>query len=137
MAGSVNAWVTDDPEKDWPTVRVHLAHQLDTYNAHAVEGSGQSVPRAVDPDRIRSGSSVRLNYFWCEPPDIVAANIRGFTAGAPVETVFMFASLAGTSEDLTMRHVQNICTKLAPLLAEIDTGTDGGTAAGNPEPSSG
>jgi alkanesulfonate monooxygenase SsuD/methylene tetrahydromethanopterin reductase-like flavin-dependent oxidoreductase (luciferase family) len=124
MAGLVNAWVTDDPEADWPTVRPYLAHQLDSYNAHAVEGTGRPVPRPVDPERIRSGAPRLLSYFWCEQAEMVAANIRKFTAGAPVETVFIAASLSGMPEDMVVRHVRNIGTKLLPLLADSPAATE-------------
>ena len=38
MAGGVNGWVSDDPERDWPTVSKHVAHQYDSYRSHMVEG---------------------------------------------------------------------------------------------------
>jgi alkanesulfonate monooxygenase SsuD/methylene tetrahydromethanopterin reductase-like flavin-dependent oxidoreductase (luciferase family) len=118
MAGWINTWVSDDPEGDWPAVRVHLAHQFDTYAGHGVEGTGHPAPPPVDPDRIRGGTpDTLLGYFWCDQPPAVAAKIRDYTADAPVETVLIFASLAGMPEHLVTRHIQTICTKLAPLLA--------------------
>ena len=33
MAGWFNTGVCDDTEADWPTVRMHLAHQFDSYAA--------------------------------------------------------------------------------------------------------
>ncbi len=117
MAGWINTWVCDDPEADWPTVRTHLAHQFDSYAAHGVEGTGQPAPPPVDPESILSGTpDTLLGYFWCARPEVVAENIRGYTHGAPVETVLIFASLAGMPEDLVIRHIQTICTQLAPLL---------------------
>lgn len=118
MAGWINAWVTDDPDADWPTVRPHLAHQFDTYARHGVDGTGQPVPPPVDPDRIRTGTADSLlGYFWCDTPEVVADKISDYTAGAPVDTVLIFASLAGMPEELVIRHVQTICSRLAPLLA--------------------
>ena len=118
MAGWVNAWVSDDPEADWPTVRVHMAHQFDTYAMHGVERTGQPAPRPIDPDLIRAGApDSLLGYFWCDVPQMVAAKINDYTAGAPVDTVLIFASLAGMPESSVVRHVHAICTKLAPLLA--------------------
>ncbi|MCW2622178.1 MAG: monooxygenase [Frankiales bacterium] len=108
MAGSVNAFVTDDPEKDWELVKKHLAHQLDSYYAHAVEGTDRKPPRPVDPDRVRAKPARLLDYFWCETAATVAANIRDFTAGAPVDSVFLFLSLAGMPEDVVVRHLHHI-----------------------------
>ena len=47
----------------------------------------------------------------------VAADVRASTAGAPVETVFFWASIAGMPHDLAARHVRTICAELAPRLA--------------------
>ena len=124
MAGSVNAFVTDDPEKDWEIVKDRLAHQLDSYYAHAVEGTDRPPPRPVDPERVRSGSAKLLNYFWCDTADNVAREVRAFTSGAPVETVFLFVSLSGMPEDVVVRHMQAICTDLVPLLAGFDAASE-------------
>jgi len=118
MAGSINAWVTDDPEQEWQVVRTHLAYQLDSYNEHSVQGTDRPNPGPVDPDRIRRNTARRLNYFWCETPEVVAANVKAFVADAPVDTVFMFAALPGMPEEMAVRHVQTVCTKLVPLLAD-------------------
>ena len=52
-------------------------------------------------------------------PNQVAGQIRKFTAGAPVETVFLWASFAGMPEAMVARIVHTICTRLRPLLAEL------------------
>jgi len=120
MAGWINTWVTDDPGADWPTVSVHMSHQFNTYASHGVEGTGNPAPPPVDPEQIRRGSpDSLLGYFWCERPDTVAQKITAYTQGAPVETVLIFASLAGMPEPMVMRHIRTICTELAPLLADI------------------
>jgi len=116
----INAWASDDPEADWPTVRVHLAHQFDTYAALGVEGTGRPAPPPVDPDRLRTGTPDKLlGYIWCDRPEAVAAKIQRYTAGAPVDTVLIFASIAGMPESLVIKHIRTVCTKLAPLLAEL------------------
>ena len=50
----------------------------------------------------------------------MADAIKASTAGAPVETVFFWASIAGMSAETTARHVNTICTELAPRLADYD-----------------
>ena len=118
MAGGIQAWVSDDPDRDWPVVSKHLRHQLDSYRAHMVEGTDQRAPKPVDLDRIvnveRPGP---LGSFHYGTPEFVAEAIRKTTAGAPVETVFLWASIGGMSEDVVMRNIEIVCTKLAPLLA--------------------
>ena len=41
----------------------------------------------------------------------------GGLTGAPVETVFFWASIAGMPEEAVLRHVETVCRTLAPLLA--------------------
>lgn len=119
MAGSLQAWVTEDPERDWPVVARHLAHQVDSYRRHMVEGTGQPVPRPVDPDRLRASESMGpLRHFIYGTPEEVAARIRTATAGAPVDTVFLWASISGMPEPMAAEHLRLMCTRLAPLLQE-------------------
>ncbi len=122
MAGGITGWVTDDPEGDWPLVSKHVAAQLDSYRRHMVEGTDQPLPRPVDPDRLRnraSGGNPLTNIVYGTPEE-VASRIKDQTAGAPVEEVFLWASVAGMPEEQVARGVQTICGRLAPLLADYD-----------------
>ena len=119
MAGGAQAWATDDPERDWPVVAEHLAHQLNSYRRHMVEGTGRPAPKPVDVQRIVNGEGAGpLGSFTFGTPECVAENIRASTARAPVDTVFLWASIGGMSEELVMRNIETICARLAPLLAE-------------------
>jgi alkanesulfonate monooxygenase SsuD/methylene tetrahydromethanopterin reductase-like flavin-dependent oxidoreductase (luciferase family) len=119
MAGGVQAWVTDDPGRDWPVVSRHLAAQVDSYARHARQGTGLPPPRPVDPDRLRAGEPrTSLNYFFYGTAEDVAARILDYTAGAPVDAVYLWAGLAGMSQDLVARNITTIATRLAPLLRE-------------------
>jgi alkanesulfonate monooxygenase SsuD/methylene tetrahydromethanopterin reductase-like flavin-dependent oxidoreductase (luciferase family) len=118
MAGGIQGWVSDDPERDWPMVSEHLAHQLDSYRRHMVEGTGAPLPKPVDVERlVHSGRDNPLGSFMYGTPEAVADQIRDYTAGAPVRTVFLWASIGGMAEADVARNVQTICTRLAPLLA--------------------
>ena len=117
MAGLIDAWVTEDPERDWPVVAPYVAYQRDSYMRHMVEGTGRRIPRPVDPEKLRSSDSPGVwASFWFDTPENIAVRIREMTADAPVETVFLWASIGGMPIDLAMRHVETITTKLAPLL---------------------
>jgi alkanesulfonate monooxygenase SsuD/methylene tetrahydromethanopterin reductase-like flavin-dependent oxidoreductase (luciferase family) len=119
MAGSFQAFVTDDPERDWPVVSRHLAYQLDSYRRYMVEGTGAPVPGPVDPERVRArDSEALLASFAYGTPHEVAQTVRARTAGAPVETVFFWVSIGGMSEAMSRQHVQTLCTRLAPLLVD-------------------
>ena len=118
MAGGIQGWVSDDPERDWPMVSEHLAHQLDSYRRHMVEGTDAPPPKPVDVERlVQSGRDGPLGSFMYGTPEVVADQIRDYTAGAPVQTVFLWASIGGMAEADVARNVQTICTRLAPLLA--------------------
>ena len=121
MAGSFQTWVTDDPDRDWPVVSTHLAVQLDSYRRYMVEGTGRPPPRPVDPDKVRGrgvGAGI-LQYFLFGTAADVVDEVRAATEGAPVETVFFWASIAGMSEEVVAAQVQAICGKVAPLLASV------------------
>jgi alkanesulfonate monooxygenase SsuD/methylene tetrahydromethanopterin reductase-like flavin-dependent oxidoreductase (luciferase family) len=118
MAGGIQGWVSDDPERDWVWVSEHLEYQLNSYLRHMVEGTDQPIPRPVDVDKVRSRQPrASTDYFFLETPDRMADRVRAYTAGAPVETVFFWASLAGMSEERAAEHIQLVCNKLAPQLA--------------------
>jgi len=117
MAGGIQGWVSEDPERDWPMVSEHLAHQLDSYRRHMVEGTDAPTPKPVDVERlVQSGRDNPLGSFMYGTPEAVADKIRDYTAGAPVQTVFLWASIGGMAEAAVARNVQTICTRLAPLL---------------------
>jgi alkanesulfonate monooxygenase SsuD/methylene tetrahydromethanopterin reductase-like flavin-dependent oxidoreductase (luciferase family) len=122
MAGAVNGWVSHDPEGDWPLVAKHVSAQFDSYRRHMVEGTDQPAPRPVDPERLRTRTESRqpLDHVVYGTPAEVAARVRRDTAGAPVETVFFWASIAGMPEAAVAEHVQTVCRDLAPLLAGYD-----------------
>lgn len=120
MAGNASAWVTDDPERDWPVVSRHLAHMFDTYRAAAVAGTGVAPPRPVDPDRLVASSDARpLGTFRYGTPTDVAAALRHLVADAPVETLLFWASIAGMPEEMVARAIAAVCTDLKPLIADL------------------
>lgn len=122
MAGGIQGWVCDDPEADWPWVSEHLGYQLDSYRRHMVEGTGAPVPRPADPERVRQRSPrTSLDYFFHDTPAGMAEKVRAYTEGAPVDTVYFWASLGGMSEDRARANVTKICTEMAPRLRRLQT----------------
>jgi alkanesulfonate monooxygenase SsuD/methylene tetrahydromethanopterin reductase-like flavin-dependent oxidoreductase (luciferase family) len=85
-----------------------------------VEGTDQPIPRPVDPERLITRDTGKpLGTFLYGTPEEAAESIAGTTAGAPVETVFMFAAIGGMPDEMALRHVQTICSRLGPLLADL------------------
>ncbi len=117
MAGGLQAYATDDPERDWPEFSEHLAYQLNSYRRHMVEGTGRPEPKPVDLQRVLGGDGAGpLGRFTYGTPEQVAAAVQSTIGDAPVETVFFWASVGGMSEEATMRNIRTICTRLKPLL---------------------
>jgi len=119
MKGSFSGWVSDDPEADWPIVREHLRHQLDTYRSYMVEGTDAPVPKPVDPDRIRSTTDLTrvLGAFVHATPEVFAAAVRQYVGDAPVEEIFVWAGVAGMPEQMVADHIRRLATQVKPLLA--------------------
>jgi alkanesulfonate monooxygenase SsuD/methylene tetrahydromethanopterin reductase-like flavin-dependent oxidoreductase (luciferase family) len=119
MAGWVEGFVSDDPEKVWPDVAKHAGHQIDSYMRYAASSAGRPAPEPVDMDAMRQRPiGPPLSYCLNTTPEDAAAQIRAYTSGAPVESVFLWASLGGMPEAMVAEHVRVICTRLAPLLAD-------------------
>lgn len=116
MSGSFSAYATDDPERDWPVVSRHIAYQQDSYRSYLVEGTSRRAPRPVDPGALTERDVSTLGYFWFGTPQEIAARIRAAVAGLPVETVYLWGSIGGMDEQLSLRCVNTICTAVAPLL---------------------
>lgn len=125
MAGGFQGWASDDPERDWPMVSEHLAHQLNSYRQHMVEGTDAPPPKPIDVNRlITSPRPGPLGSFTYGTPEHVAERIRQYAAGAPVREVFLWASIGGMAEEIVMRNIQTICGRLAPLLRRGPTADD-------------
>ncbi|AKK30117.1 monooxygenase [Mycobacterium sp. EPa45] len=126
MSGGVQAWTTDDPERDWHLVGKHLAYQVNSYRRHGVQGTGQPVPPTLKPEDLigvldSPGADLvpkeqRLKDFWYGTPTAVAERIHAYVADAPVDTIILWASIGGMPEQMTRDNVTRICTQLAPLL---------------------
>jgi alkanesulfonate monooxygenase SsuD/methylene tetrahydromethanopterin reductase-like flavin-dependent oxidoreductase (luciferase family) len=118
MSGTIQTWVTDDPEGDWPIVSKHHAAQWDSYRRYMVEGTGHPTPRPIDPERSRSrGLESGLGNLLFATPEGAAAQIQTHLKDVPVDTVLFWASLAGMPEEVVLRHVQTLCTKIRPLIS--------------------
>jgi alkanesulfonate monooxygenase SsuD/methylene tetrahydromethanopterin reductase-like flavin-dependent oxidoreductase (luciferase family) len=119
MKGVFSGWVSEDPEADWPMVSKHLRYQLDSYRRYMVEGTDAPVPRPVDPERIRAQADLGkvLGAFVINTPEVVAEAIRAYVGDAPVDEIYLWASIAGMAEQTVADHIRLIATKLKPLLA--------------------
>jgi alkanesulfonate monooxygenase SsuD/methylene tetrahydromethanopterin reductase-like flavin-dependent oxidoreductase (luciferase family) len=116
--GMLDVIVADDPEAAFERILPHYAHQLNSYRAAAVAGSGRDAPKEITVEKLRSGAAQKGQIPGLRvltPSDAVNA-IREATDGSPVEHVYLWASVAGMPEDLVERHVELTCTQVATNL---------------------
>ena len=116
--GMLDIIVADDPESALERILPHYAHQLNSYRAAAVAGTGRDLPKEITVDKLRSGATQKgqiPGLRVLSPADAVRA-ITEATEGSPVEHVYLWASVAGMPEDLVERHVELVCTQLVPQL---------------------
>jgi alkanesulfonate monooxygenase SsuD/methylene tetrahydromethanopterin reductase-like flavin-dependent oxidoreductase (luciferase family) len=122
MGGGMQAWASDDPERDWPIVSQHLAEQLNSYRLHARMGYDDLPPyKPVDIEAIRTRDPrgfTTLNFFRYGTPDEIVDFVEQYSAGAPVDTIYFWASLPGMSNDQIVRNIRLIATELAPRLRD-------------------
>jgi alkanesulfonate monooxygenase SsuD/methylene tetrahydromethanopterin reductase-like flavin-dependent oxidoreductase (luciferase family) len=127
MAGGINAWVSDDPEADWPVVAERLAYQWNSYRRHMVEGTGGPLPALVDPERYRArGLDARPGHFLLATPEAAAVQIAKYLEGTPAETLFIWVSIGGMAYELTQQHMRTLVCDLAPRLKQLGA-ADAGT----------
>ena len=116
--GMLDIIVADDPEAAFERILPHYAHQLNSYRAAAVAGTGHDAPKEITVEKLRSGAAQKgqiPGLRVLSPVDAVAA-IRETTDGAPVEHVYLWASVAGMPDDLVERHIELTCTQVASQL---------------------
>jgi alkanesulfonate monooxygenase SsuD/methylene tetrahydromethanopterin reductase-like flavin-dependent oxidoreductase (luciferase family) len=120
MAGTVNVFATEDPERDWPRLAPHHRHQWESYRQASVEGTDRPAPRPFDAEASRRrGLAQGLGNILVDTPEEVARQLGERAKDAPVETVFVWASPGALPEDLAIQHVRTLGERLAPLLAEL------------------
>ncbi|MBM7413282.1 MULTISPECIES: LLM class flavin-dependent oxidoreductase [Nocardiaceae] len=117
MAGPMNMFISDDPERDWAIVRKHHHHQWDSYRRMSGGENGATV-RPFDGERARTlGLTPGLGNILVATPEDAATQIRERLAGCPVVRIFPWASPGALPEELALQHVRTLAEGLAPLLA--------------------
>ena len=58
-----------------------------------------------------------MDYFYFGQPEDIATRVRRHVRDAPVETGYFWASIGGMPEDMVVRNVQVLATRLRQLLA--------------------
>lgn len=115
--GMLDIVVADDPEAALARILPHYLHQANTYAECAVAGTGVA-PRVLTAEKVMSRSTTpgQVPGLRVMTPSAAVLAIREATEGAPVEHAYLWASVAGMPGDLVDRHVELLCTEVAPAL---------------------
>jgi alkanesulfonate monooxygenase SsuD/methylene tetrahydromethanopterin reductase-like flavin-dependent oxidoreductase (luciferase family) len=119
--GPIQAFLTDDPERDGPTIRQHIAYQWQGYRDGRAAITGVPADR-VDPDEIPVSGPLPGGpeiAFLFGTPEQVSEQILTLTAGTPTVGVHFWASVGGMSEEMVMSNVELAATRLVPLLKDV------------------
>lgn len=117
-AGAVHMILADDPDEAFARAAPHIAYQWDSYNRYMVEGTDRPLPPPVDPTQWRkSASDGAPARFPVLTADEAIAELKSRFEGLPIEHAYLWGTVAGMPEDLAERHVELVCTVLAPALA--------------------
>jgi len=113
MAGGVEIFLTDDPERTWAAIEPFVTYRWESYNRYMFEGTRREleVPQHFDTGALRS-------RFLLGTPEQVATAIRQRTAGLPVTDIYTWADYSGLPDEAIDRHIRLLVTELAPLLAD-------------------
>ena len=116
MAGAIYMTFSDRPERDWPRVLPHVAHQWDSYSAMAIEGTDEPVRPSIRP---RLEATERGNSRWGRvvTPEEGVAWIREQTDGLPVVDIHFWLTVAGMPDDLVEAHLDLLARRVRPALA--------------------
>jgi alkanesulfonate monooxygenase SsuD/methylene tetrahydromethanopterin reductase-like flavin-dependent oxidoreductase (luciferase family) len=117
MGGRVQAWASEDPERDWPSVSAYVGHQLNTFRQSTATTDQTESGSADLRQKENASRSAPFESFIFGTPEFVAATIQAGTAGAPVDTVILPAAIGGMDDTTVMRNIDLICQRLVPLLA--------------------
>jgi len=116
--GMLDIIIADDPEQALARILPHYAHQLTTYRHAVVAGTDAPAPKEITVEKLASGISPTgsLPGLRVLTPNDAIQTIKEATAGAPVEHVYLWASVAAMPDDLADRHIELLCTQVAPNL---------------------
>ena len=113
MAGGLELFLTDDPERTWAEIAPFVTYRWESYNRYMFEGTR----REGEAQQHFDTASLR-ERFLLGTPEQVAKAIRARTAGLPATDVYTWADYSGLSDEAIDRHIHLLVTELAPLLAD-------------------
>jgi alkanesulfonate monooxygenase SsuD/methylene tetrahydromethanopterin reductase-like flavin-dependent oxidoreductase (luciferase family) len=111
MAGQMEFFLSDDPERTWAQIKEHVIYRWNSYNRYMFEGTRREKSPPVVGDDVAIGGRFEIGT-----PEQIAAIIKERTAGLPVTDMYGWSDYPGMPDELVDRHIELTFTQLAPLL---------------------
>jgi probable F420-dependent oxidoreductase len=117
VASTGGPWLfcSEDPERDWETLKPSALHQLQNY-ASWFRAAGQ--PAFGDPPTSYADLESRDQYL-VGTPDQVAASIRRNHELSPFERHFFWAIWPGVSPEMAATSMELFASRVIPQLADL------------------
>lgn len=129
VGGLANMVIADDPEAAYAAIAPHLSYQWSSYAAHSSEDAAQELKsrlddkmegETVDAVGLRSpGPNMNPPAFDVVSPAEAVDRLRAWLTPLPVAHVYFWASIAGMPDELVDRHIELLCTEVAPYVADV------------------
>ena len=114
---STSQWLfcSDDPERDWATLRPHALYQLQNY-ASWFKAAGQ--PAFGDPP-VDYADLERRGLYLCATPEQVIASIRSAYDAAPFDRHYFWAIWPGVDPAMATRSIELFARTVIPALRHL------------------
>lgn len=111
LAGQMEFFLSDDPERAWAAIGDHVVYRWASYNRYMFEGTR----READPPQYFDTEALR-ERFLIGTPEEVASVIKERTGGLPVTDLYSWSDYPGVPDEIVDRHLELTFSRLAPLL---------------------
>jgi alkanesulfonate monooxygenase SsuD/methylene tetrahydromethanopterin reductase-like flavin-dependent oxidoreductase (luciferase family) len=110
-AGTLEFFLSDDPERAWAEIKDCVMYRWESYNRYMFEGTRHEAdpPRYFEPETV-------AEEFMLGTPEQVAQMIKKRYEGLPVTDLYAWSDYPGISEDTIDQHLELTFTRLAPLV---------------------
>jgi alkanesulfonate monooxygenase SsuD/methylene tetrahydromethanopterin reductase-like flavin-dependent oxidoreductase (luciferase family) len=118
--GPIQAFLTDDPERDGAVIREHIAYQWQSYRDARELSAGNLSAARVKPEEIKDGplpGGPEIAFVF-GTPERVAEEILALTRGTPTVGVHFWASVGAMPEEMVMNNIALAANRLVPLLKD-------------------
>ncbi len=119
--GPIQAFLTDDPERDRAVILEHIAYQWQTYRDAREIANGNPTAARVRIEEINTDGPLPGGpeiAFVFGTPEHVAEEILRATRGTPTIGIHFWASVGAMPEEMVMRNIELAANQLVPLLRD-------------------